>query len=104
MKNSNDNYLTIDFLSQRIKTNEDLENLNNILTMKGQTFNEKIDYVLKNNQISITTIIRLFNKSYPESEKIIKKLIEKNAIIKQDGIYKIISTSLLKQILMEEIL
>ena len=97
MKNKSDDYLTIDFLSRRIKTNNDLVNLDNILTLKGKSFYEKIDYIGKNNQISITTIERLFNKSYPESEKIIKKLIANNAIIKQDNIYKIISSDSIGQ-------
>ena len=46
---------------------------------------------IKNNQISISSIQRLFNYSYPKAEKVINGLINCKAIEKQENSYRVLS-------------
>ena len=89
--------LTLQFLKARIKTQEDLDNLSNLFTMKGKTKNEKINYICESNHISITTLKRLFDLTYPQAERIIKELLDIKAIVIVGNRYNIIFSNLLKE-------
>lgn len=102
MENKKNKDLTIEFLKARIKTEEDLDNLSNLLSMKGKSKEDKIKYIIENKIISATTLKRLFNLSHIESKDIIDNLIKNNIITLKDNEYKIISSTALKQILKEK--
>lgn len=102
MENKKNKDLTIEFLKARIKTKEDLDNLSNLLSMKGKSKEDKIKYIIENEIISATTLRRLFDLSYIESKDIINDLIKNNIISLQDNEYKIISSTALKQFLIEK--
>lgn len=102
MENKKNKDLTIEFLKARIKTEEDLDNLSNLLSMKGKSKQDKIKYIIENGIISATTLKRLFNLSHIESKNIIDNLIKNNIITLKDNEYKIISSTALKQFLIEK--
>lgn len=102
MENKKNKDLTIEFLKARIKTEEDLDNLSNLLSMRGKSKEDKINYIIENEIISATTLRRLFDLSYIESKDIINDLIENNIISLQDNEYKIISSTAIKQFLIEK--
>ena len=102
MENKKNKDLTIEFLKARIKTEEDLDNLSNLLSMRGKSKEDKINYIIENEVISATTLRRLFNLSYIESKDIIDDLIKNNIISLQDNEYKIISSTAIKQFLIEK--
>ncbi len=102
MKNKKNKDLTVDFLKARIKTEEDLDNLSNLLSMRGKSKEDKINYIIENEIISATTLKRLFNLSHIESKDIIDNLIKNNIIKPKDNEYKIISSTALKQFLIEK--
>lgn len=102
MENKKNKDLTIEFLKARIKTEEDLDNLSNLLSMRGKSKEDKINYIIENEIISATTLRRLFDLSYIESKDIINDLIKNNIISLQDNEYKIISSTAIKQFLIEK--
>lgn len=102
MENKKNKDLTIEFLKARIKTEEDLDNLSNLLSMRGKSKEDKINYIIENEIISATTLRRLFDLSYIESKDIIDDLIKNNIISLQDNEYKIISSTAIKQFLIEK--
>ena len=102
MENKKNKDLTIEFLKARIKTEEDLDNLSNLLSMRGKSKEDKINYIIGNEIISATTLRRLFDLSYIESKDIINDLIKNNIISLQDNEYKIISSTAIKQFLIEK--
>ena len=102
MENKKNKDLTIEFLKARIKTEEDLDNLSNLLSMRGKSKEDKINYIIENEIISATTLRRLFDLSYIESKDIINDLIKNNIISLQDNEYKIISSIAIKQFLIEK--
>ena len=65
--------------------------------MKGKTKNEKINYICESNHISITTLKRLFDLTYPQAERIIKELLDIKAIVIVGNRYNIIFSNLLKE-------
>ena len=74
-----------------------------MLCMKDKSKQEKIDYICESNQISITTLKRLFDLTYPQAEMIIKELLNIHAISMENNIYNIISTTILKDYLSKKI-
>ena len=102
MKNKKNKDLTIEFLKARIKTEEDLDNISNLLSMSGKSKEDKINYIIENEIISATTLKRLFNLSHIESKNIIGILIKNNIIELKNNEYKIISNTSLKQFLIEK--
>ena len=102
MENKKNKDLTIEFLKARIKTEEDLDNLSNLLSMRGKSKEDKINYIIENEIISATTLKRLFNLSHIESKDIIDNLIKNNIIALVNNEYKIISSTALKQFLIEK--
>ena len=102
MKNKKNKDLTIEFLKARIKTEEDLDNLSNLFSIRGKSKEDKINYIIENEIISATTLKRLFDLSYIESKNTIDNLIKNNIISLQDNEYKIISSTALKQFLIEK--
>ena len=102
MENKKNKDLTIEFLKARIKTEEDLDNISNLLSMSGKSKEDKINYIIENEIISATTLRRLFDLSYIESKDIIDDLIKNNIISLQDNEYKIISSTAIKQFLIEK--
>lgn len=102
MENKKNKGLTIEFLKARIKTEEDLDNISNLLSMSGKSKEDKINYIIENEIISATTLRRLFDLSYIESKDIIDDLIKNNIISLQDNEYKIISSTAIKQFLIEK--
>ena len=102
MENKKNKDLTIEFLKARIKTEEDLDNLSNLFSMRGKSKEDKINYIIENEIISATTLRRLFDLSYIESKDIIDDLIKNNIISLQDNEYKIISSTAIKQFLIEK--
>ena len=102
MENKKNKDLTIEFLKARIKTEEDLDNLSNLLSTRGKSKEDKINYIIENEIISATTLKRLFNLSHIESKDIIDNLIKNNIIALVNNEYKIISSTALKQFLIEK--
>lgn len=102
MENKKNKDLTIEFLKARIKTEEDLDNLSNLLSMRGKSKEDKINYIIENEVISATTLRRLFNLSYIESKDIIDDLIKNKIIELKNNEYKIVSNTSLKQFLIEK--
>ena len=102
MENKKNKDLTIEFLKARIKTEEDLDNLSNLLTMSGKSKEDKINYIIENEIISATTLRRLFDISHIESKDIIEDLIKNKIIELVNNEYKIISSTALKQFLIEK--
>ena len=102
MENKKHKDLTIEFLKARIKTEKDLDNISNLLSMSGKSKEDKINYIIENEIISATTLKRLFNLSHIESKSIIGILIKNNIISLQDNEYKIISSTAIKQFLIEK--
>ena len=98
MENKKNKDLTIEFLKARIKTEEDLDNISNLLSMSGKSKEDKINYIIENEIISATTL----NLSHIESKSIIGILIKNNIISLQDNEYKIISSTAIKQFLIEK--
>ena len=102
MKNKKNKDLTIEFLKARIKTEEDLDNLSNLFSMRGKSKEDKINYIIENEIISATTLRRLFDISYIKSKDIIDDLIKNKIKIKKNNEYKIVSNTSLKQFLIEK--
>ena len=102
MENKKNKDLTIEFLKARIKTEEDLDNLSNLFSMRGKSKEDKIKYIIENEIISATTLRRLFDISYIESKDIIEDLIKNKIIELKNNEYKIVSNSSLKQFLIEK--
>ena len=102
MENKKNKDLTIEFLKAKITTEEDLDNISNLLSMSGKSKEDKINYIIENEIISATTLRRLFDLSYIESKDIIDDLIKNNIISLQDNEYKIISSTAIKQFLIEK--
>ena len=102
MKNKKNKDLTIEFIKAKIKTEEDLDNLSNLFSMRGKSKEDKINYIIENEIISATTLKRLFNLSHIESKNIIDNLIKNNIIKPKEKEYKIISSPTLKQFLIEK--
>ena len=102
MENKKNKDLTIEFLKARIKTEEDLDNISNLLSMSGKSKEDKINYIIENEIISATTLKRLFNLSHIESKNIIGILIKNNIIELKNNEYKIVSNTSLKQFLIEK--
>lgn len=102
MKNKKNKDLTIEFLKARIKTEEDLDNLSNLFSMRGKSKEDKIKYIIENEIISATTLRRLFDISYIESKDIIEDLIKNKIIELKNNEYKIVSNTSLKQFLIEK--
>lgn len=94
--------LTIEFLKAKIKTEEDLDNLSNLFSMRGKSKEDKINYIIENEIISATTLRRLFDISYIESKDIIEDLIKNKIIELKNNEYKIVSNTSLKQFLIEK--
>ena len=102
MENKKNKDLTIEFLKARIKTEEDLDNLSNLFSMRGKSKEDKINYIIENEVISATTLRRLFDISHIESKDIIEDLIKNKIIELVNNEYKIISSTALKQFLIEK--
>lgn len=102
MENKKNKDLTIEFLKARIKTEEDLDNLSNLFSMRGKSNEDKIKYIIENEIISATTLRRLFDISHIESKDIIEDLIKNKIIELVNNEYKIISSTALKQFLIEK--
>ena len=102
MENKKNKDLTIEFLKVRIKTEEDLDNLSNLFSMRGKSKEDKINYIIENEIISATTLRRLFDISYIESKDIIEDLIKNKIIELKNNEYKIVSNTSLKQFLIEK--
>lgn len=102
MKNKKNKDLTIEFLKAKIKTEEDLDNLSNLFSMRGKSKEDKINYIIENEIISATTLRRLFDISYIESKDIIEDLIKNKIIELKNNEYKIVSNTSLKQFLIEK--
>ncbi len=102
MENKKNKDLTIEFLKARIKTEEDLDNLSNLFSMRGKSKEDKIKYIIENEIISATTLRRLFDISHIESKDIIEDLIKNKIIELVNNEYKIISSTALKQFLIEK--
>lgn len=102
MENKKNKDLTIEFLKARIKTEEDLDNLSNLFSMRGKSKEDKIKYIIENEIISATTLRRLFDISHIESKDIIEDLIKNKIIELVNNDYKIISSTALKQFLIEK--
>lgn len=102
MENKKNKDLTIEFLKARIKTEEDLDNLSNLFSMRGKSKEDKIKYIIENEIISATTLRRLFDISYIESKDIIEDLIKNKIIELKNNEYKIVSNTSLKQFLIEK--
>lgn len=102
MENKKNKDLTIEFLKARIKTEEDLDNLSNLFSMRGKSKEDKINYIIENEIISATTLRRLFDISHIESKDIIEDLIKNKIIELVNNEYKIISSTALKQFLIEK--
>ena len=102
MENKKNKDLTIEFLKARIKTEEDLDNLSNLFSMRGKSKEDKINYIIENKIISATTLKRLFDLSHIESKDIIEDLIKNKIIELKNNEYKIVSNTSLKQFLIEK--
>ena len=102
MENKKNKDLTIEFLKARIKTEEDLDNLSNLFSMRGKSKEDKIKYIIENEIISATTLRRLFDISHIESKDIIEDLIKNKIIELVNNEYNIISSTALKQFLIEK--
>ena len=102
MENKKNKDLTIEFLKVKIKTEEDLDNLSNLFSMRGKSKEDKINYIIENEIISATTLRRLFDISYIESKDIIEDLIKNKIIELKNNEYKIVSNTSLKQFLIEK--
>lgn len=102
MENKKNKDLTIEFLKARIKTEEDLDNLSNLFSMRGKSKEDKIKYIIENEIISATTLRRLFDISHIESKDIIEDLIKNKIIELVNNEYKIISSTAIKQFLIEK--
>ena len=91
MENKKNKDLTIEFLKARIKTEEDLDNLSNLFSMRGKSKEDKINYIIENKIISATTLKRLFDfvKSKGGSNETVVQHLIKRSISKLDKDYVI---------------
>lgn len=71
--------------------------------LETKTPQGKIDYICKNEKISISRLMRVFSMEYPAAQKIINNLLLRGIIKKEETDYKIISKKKLKDYLNQKI-
>lgn len=85
--------LTLLWLTDLIKTeNLTLQDVIDILNNVDDSFTklDKFNSMLINNNVSASTISRLFGYGYAKSMSVINELLQQNAIIKYTNTYKIV--------------
>ena len=83
--------LTKEFIVRRIKTQEDLQTLVKSFSYEDRPFKEQLEYIKKQEYLSITLLKRVFGINYAQAKEIIAKMVENKAIEQSEDKYFVLS-------------